>query len=106
MRCYTDPSGFPRIDVAPLPNTVSSFLELDIGGNVQSVDEVIAQVDRILNGGLEGWETVGETFAITLHRDGASIDCVWGDDSCKVSLADLRQCLVAWRVFIGEPAAR
>jgi hypothetical protein len=103
MRCFTDDSGLSRIDVAPLPDTVASFLELDIRGSVQSTDELLAQVDRILNGEVHRWEAAGETFAITLGRDGASINCVWGDDNCKLSLADFRQCLVAWRVFIREP---
>lgn len=106
MRCYVDESGFRRIDVAPLPDTVASFLELDMQGGVQAADELLAQVDGIASGRLPSWETTGETFAITFSRDGVSIDCVWGDDDCKVSLAEFRECLLAWRVFLGEPVAR
>ena len=106
MRCFTDHHGFRRIDVAPLPETVGSFLELDIQGSAESTDELIAVLDRIAAGSLQNWEATGNTFAVVLSRDGASINCVWGDDNCTVSLADFRESLVAWRNFISSPDAR
>ena len=106
MRCFVDTSGFRRIEVAPLPDTVASYLELDVQDGVEAAAKLLAQVDAIANGKLPSWEAAGETFAITLSRDGVSIDCVWGDDNCIVSLADFRECLLAWRVFLGEAIAR
>lgn len=101
MRCFTDAHGFRRINVAPLPDTVASFLESDIQGSLETADEFLAQVDRIVSGKPQSWEATGNAFAITLTRDGVSIDCVWGDDNCKLSLADFRECLLAWRAFVS-----
>ena len=106
MRCFTDQYGFPRIDVALLPATVESFLELDIQASTESADDLIAVVDRIASGSLQNWEATGNAFAVVLSRDGVSIDCIWGDDNCTLGLADFRESLVAWRNFIGGPAAR
>jgi hypothetical protein len=106
VHCFTDHHGFPRIEVAPLPATVESFLEQDIQGSTEYADELIAVVDRIAAGSLQNWEATGNAFAIVLSRDGVSIDCVWGEDNCTLSLADFRESLVAWRNFISSPAAR
>jgi hypothetical protein len=106
VRCFTDHLGFRRIRVAPLPETVGSFLELDVQGSAESADELIAVIDRIAAGRLQKWEATANTFAVVLSRDRVSIDCVWGDDSCTVSLADFRESLMVWRTFISGPIAR
>ena len=63
-------------------------------------------VDRIATGIVQNWEVTGNYFAVTLSCAGVSIDCVWGDDNCTVSLADFRESLVVWRNFISGPIAR
>ena len=106
MRCFTDHLGFHRIEVAPLPPTVGAFLEQDIQSSAESADELISFLDRIIAGSLQNWEATGNAFALVICREGVSIDCVWSDDKCNVSLADFRESLVTWRKFISGRGVR
>lgn len=101
MQCFTDNHGFRHIDVTPLPNTVASFLESDIQASVETADLFLTQVNQIMSGNLDIREATGNAFAIILTRDSVSIDCLWADDNCTLSLTEFRECLHAWRDFIS-----
>jgi hypothetical protein len=106
VRCFVDDLGFRRVDAAPLPSTVAAFLEQDVQGATAWADELIGLIDQLTAGTLPAWEGVGNAFALTLSPAAASIECLWGDDACTVTLAELRQSIVEWRNFIGDPIAR
>lgn len=100
MHCFSDDHGVRRIDVAPLSSAVASFLELDVRESTAAAEQIASAIDAVIAGHCTSWEATGETFHLALSADGASLDCVWGDDSCRVTLSELRVALNVWRAGI------
>jgi len=102
IKCYIDKHGRRTADVGMLPSNIKSFLEQDIQNDVDDCDKIIRTIDEIRLGNCKKWEGTGNAHSIVITDKNVVIENNFDGNSPRsiISLADLRECMNDWKLFL------
>ena len=78
------------------------FLEAEIQQDQQWGQELIQIIDKVQNLKIDNWEETGNANTLLLTPEKAKIVNEFTNDTCDLSLNDLRQAILDWLTFIKQ----
>jgi hypothetical protein len=94
---HIDSGGGVKAIVAPPYEMVGALFESDIQADSAHCKELLAAIDDALLGRLDGWETTGNAYTLTLGKQTARIEELWEEppSHCDVPLWDFREAVAS-----------
>jgi len=107
LQFFWDDQGDPRALCAPPCESVAGFLESDVQGSSALGLEILRAIERIESGGLDGWETTGNAYTLSLTHDGATIQSELDDEAepFDLPLSQIRDAVADWIAFLDDGRA-
>lgn len=102
LEFYRDESGDPRARAGRDREALARFLESDIQGSVTFGLEILAAIEKVLEGRLREWTRTGNAHTLVLSPEGAAIEPDYSEEGEQdlVPLADLREAVTRWIEFL------
>ncbi|MGB0561592.1 MAG: hypothetical protein ACPGVO_07275 [Spirulinaceae cyanobacterium] len=80
----------------PAHHQLQAFLVLDLQQSPAWTQEILAQVVAVQSQALEQWQRLGNAYALSLSRQGATIEDTVAQTSQTVSLGEFEAAVQAW----------
>jgi uncharacterized protein YacL (UPF0231 family) len=102
IRLFRDKEGYPRAERSKSCKVLALFLEAEIQQDQQWGQELIQIIDKVQNLKIDNWEETGNANTLLLTPEKAKIVNEFTNDTCDLSLNDLRQAILDWLTFIKQ----
>ena len=92
----------PRLRVQPGYEALAGFLESDLQGGLSGIARLLAELDRVERGELEGLERTGNAYRLTLRNGEARLHPLEGPElsGCRIDALLFRRCVEAWQTAL------
>ena len=101
---FRDDDGYARADLGKALITVAYFLEQDIQGVEESVDQILKMAREVETGKTPVSESTGNAHSLTLRPGMATIENEYDPSLpvCELSMDDFIEIMNGWKQFISQ----
>lgn len=100
IRLFRDEKGYPHAEVSKSWKVLALFLEADIQRDQRWGQEIIQIINKVQNQEISNWEETGNVHTLFVTPEGVQIVNEFTNDTCSLSIKDLKQAIEDWLMFI------